>query len=160
MDKFLDELTIEDLKGETQELAETIGLDAFKRLVQAYNGTGRLYIPQLSRITAPIRDRHIYEDHKHGGLDVPKLALKYALTDAYTRQIIKERERIEKRAVRPVSYTHLDVYKRQGSWNGMNPRFPHVRFAEAPASCAEDGHTVTRAYRQHAPNAGAVQGYM
>ena len=47
-----------------------------------------------------------------------------------------------------------------GSWNGMNPRFPHVRFAEAPASCAEDGHTVTRAYRQHAPNAGAVQGYM
>ena len=63
----------------------------------------RLYIPQLSRITAPIRDRHIYEDHKHGGLDVPKLALKYALTDAYTRQIIKERERIEKRAVRPVS---------------------------------------------------------
>lgn len=53
MDKFLDELTIEDLKGETQELAETIGLDAFKRLVQAYNGTGRLYIPQLSRITAP-----------------------------------------------------------------------------------------------------------
>lgn len=43
MDKFLDELTIEDLKGETQELAETIGLDAFKRLVQAYNGTGRLY---------------------------------------------------------------------------------------------------------------------
>ena len=40
MDKFLDELTIEDLKGETQELAETIGLDAFKRLVQAYNGTG------------------------------------------------------------------------------------------------------------------------
>ena len=35
MDKFLDELTIEDLKGETQELAETIGLDAFKRLVQA-----------------------------------------------------------------------------------------------------------------------------
>lgn len=47
MDKFLDELTIEDLKGETQELAETIGLDAFKRLVQAYNGTGRLYIPQL-----------------------------------------------------------------------------------------------------------------
>ena len=103
MDKFLDELTIEDLKGETQELAETIGLDAFKRLVQAYNGTGRLYSPQLSRSTAPIRDRHIYEDHKHGGLDVPKLALKYALTDAYTRQIIKERERIEKRAVRPVS---------------------------------------------------------
>lgn len=93
MDKFLDELTIEDLKGEARELAETIGLDAFKRLVQAYNGTGRLYIPQLSRITAPIRDRHIYEDHKHGGLDVPKLALKYALTDAYTRQIIKEREK-------------------------------------------------------------------
>ena len=35
MDKFLDELTIEDLKGEARELAETIGLDAFKRLVQA-----------------------------------------------------------------------------------------------------------------------------
>lgn len=103
MDNFLEELTIEDLKGEAQELAETIGLDAFKRLVQAYNGTGRLYIPQLSRITAPIRDRRIYEGYKHGGLDVSKLALKYALTDAYIRQIIKEHEKIEKQAVRPVS---------------------------------------------------------
>ena len=96
MDNFLEELTMEDLKGEAWELAETIGLDAFKRLVQAYNGTGRLYIPQCSRITAPIRDRHIYEDYGHGGLDVPKLALKYALTDAYLRQIIKEHEKIEK----------------------------------------------------------------
>lgn len=103
MDEFLEELTIEDLKGEARELAETIGLDAFKRLVQAYNGTGRLYIPQLSKITAPIRDRHIYEDYEHGGLSVSKLALKYSVSERHIREVIREHKNLKEQAVRPVS---------------------------------------------------------
>ena len=36
MQELLDKLTLEQLKDEPRELAETIGLDAFKRLVSAY----------------------------------------------------------------------------------------------------------------------------
>ena len=47
-----------------------------------------------------------------------------------------------------------------GSWSGTNPRFPRVRFAEAAASCAEDGHIVTQPYKRHVPNADAAQSCM
>lgn len=44
--EMLNELKLEDLQGEARELAETIGMDAFRRLVDVYGGTGRVYIPQ------------------------------------------------------------------------------------------------------------------
>ena len=89
MNKFLEELSPEHLKGEAAELAETIGMDAFRQLVLLYGGTGHLYIPPLDNITAPVRNRHIYEDFKSGNLSVPAIALKYKLSEPYIRQIIK-----------------------------------------------------------------------
>ena len=44
--------------------------------------------------------------------------------------------------------------------NLLHARRLMERYEPTLPPCAEDGHTVTRAYRQHAPNAGAVQGYM
>lgn len=38
--ELLNELKLEDLQGEARELAETIGMDAFRRLVDVYGGTG------------------------------------------------------------------------------------------------------------------------
>lgn len=37
--ELLNELKLEDLQGEARELAETIGMDAFRRLVDVYGGT-------------------------------------------------------------------------------------------------------------------------
>ena len=59
--ELLNELKLEDLQGEARELAETIGMDAFRRLVDVYGGTGRVYIPQADKLLIPIRDRLIRE---------------------------------------------------------------------------------------------------
>ena len=45
MNSFLDDLTLEQLDGDSRELAEVIGMDAFKKLVEVYGGSGSLYIP-------------------------------------------------------------------------------------------------------------------
>ena len=60
--ELLNELKLEDLQGEARELAETIGMDAFRRLVDVYGGTGRVYIPQADKLLIPIRDRLILDD--------------------------------------------------------------------------------------------------
>ena len=48
--EMLNELKLEDLQGGARELAETIGMDAFRRLVDVYGGTGRVYIPQADKL--------------------------------------------------------------------------------------------------------------
>ena len=60
--ELLNELKLEDLQGEARELAETIGMDAFRRLVDVYGGTGRVYIPQaLSSVRS--QSRNMYRSH-------------------------------------------------------------------------------------------------
>ena len=61
--ELLNHLQLDDLKGEAHELAETIGMDAFRRLVDVYGGTGRVYIPQADTLLIPIRDRLIREEY-------------------------------------------------------------------------------------------------
>ena len=56
-------LTIDDLHGESRELAETIGMDAFVKLVEVYGGTGRMYIPQADMLLIPVRDAKIREEY-------------------------------------------------------------------------------------------------
>ena len=51
--ELLNHLQLDDLKGEAHELAETIGMDAFRRLVDVYGGTGRVYIPKRTRCSFP-----------------------------------------------------------------------------------------------------------
>ena len=52
-----------DVYKRQHELAETIGMDAFRRLVDVYGGTGRVYIPQADTLLIPIRDRLIREEY-------------------------------------------------------------------------------------------------
>ena len=61
--ELLNELELEDLQGEARDLAETIGMDAFRRLVDVYGGTGRVYIPQADKLLIPIRDRLIRDEY-------------------------------------------------------------------------------------------------
>lgn len=90
MTDFLDELTLDHLSGEYLELAETIGLESFKKLVAAYGGSGRTYIPAYAMVVQEIRNQHIYEDYHEKGLDVYKIAKKYNLGEARVRKIIND----------------------------------------------------------------------
>ena len=83
--ELLNELKLEDLQGEARELAETIGMDAFRRLVDVYGGTGRVYIPQADKLLIPIRDRLIRDEYN--GSNVYALCKKWKLSEEYVRGI-------------------------------------------------------------------------
>ena len=73
----LDQLRLEQLHGNQRELAETIGIEAYKRLVLKYGG-GNIYICKPDTLLQPLRDDAIYQ-HFDGG-NYRELALAYHLT--------------------------------------------------------------------------------
>ena len=97
--ELLNELKLEDLQGEARELAETIGMDAFRRLVDVYGGTGRVYIP--------IRDRLIRDEYN--GSNVYALCKKWNLSEGYVRGIVREKTEQIRRAPLEGQCTLFDV---------------------------------------------------
>lgn len=88
MTDFLDELTMDRLDDEMQILAETVGMDAFKRLVLVYGGTISCYVPKISAVTVPVRNRHICDDYKLEKMSAINIASKYGLSVYAVRKII------------------------------------------------------------------------
>ena len=86
--ELLNHLQLDDLKGEAHELAETIGMDAFRRLVDVYGGSGRVYFPQAVTLLIPIRDRLIREVY-----NVYELCKKWDLGESMVRTIIRDKIR-------------------------------------------------------------------
>ena len=84
MEKLLQEIALEDLVGfseDTNMLAKTLGIDAFRKLVAAYSGC-QIYVPHMKTITRAIRDKHIIREFD--GYNSKELSRKYGLC---TRQI-------------------------------------------------------------------------
>lgn len=105
--ELLNELKLEDLQGEARELAETIGMDAFRRLVDVYGGTGRVYIPQADKLLIPIRDRLIRDEYN--GSNVYALCKKWNLSEGYIRGIVREKTEQIRRAPLDGQWTLFDV---------------------------------------------------
>lgn len=87
--QLLRQLTMDDLSGENHILAETIGMEAFIKLVETYGGTGRLYIPQADMLLIPIRDKKIKEEYN--GDNIYELCKKWELSESYIRKIVHEK---------------------------------------------------------------------
>ena len=62
MNSFLDDLTLEQLDGDALDLAELIGIDAFKKIVEVYGGSGSLYIPSFATLRAGLRNQKLVQD--------------------------------------------------------------------------------------------------
>jgi len=77
---------LEQLTGEQKELAETIGLEAYKKLVANYAGCP-LYINKPERITKQIRDAEICQ--KFNGSNYKELAKEFYLSESSVRKIIQ-----------------------------------------------------------------------
>lgn len=86
---LLELLTMDDLQGEARELAETIGMEAFRRLVSVYGGTGRMYIPQPDMLLIPVRDAKIRDEYNGG--NIYELCRKWDLSEGYVRKIVAEK---------------------------------------------------------------------
>lgn len=85
---LLDRVQIENLDEEQKNLAELIGLEAFKNLVKAFNGTS-IYIPKIESLEKTVRDQLIKEEFDGG--NYKELALKYGLTETWIRNIVLEK---------------------------------------------------------------------
>ena len=90
MDDLLKQLTIDDLHGDTRDLAETIGMEAFLKLIEVYGGTGRRYIPQASVLTIPIRDAQIREEYD--GTNLLNICRKWGISEGTVRRIVRAKK--------------------------------------------------------------------
>lgn len=84
----IDDITFEQLTGNQLELAELIGIEAYRKLVEYYGGSS-VYIKKFDTITKPARNDEICE--KFNGHNVKALAKKYDLADKTIRGITAEK---------------------------------------------------------------------
>ena len=82
----LDQINKDILKEEQLEVAELIGIENYRLLIEYYAGT-TIYIPKLSEIERTKRNEQIRCEYlKHRNLKI--LALKYDLTEVQIRNIV------------------------------------------------------------------------
>lgn len=93
---LLDMLTLEQLSGEQRDLAETIGLEAYKKLVKLYSGT-EIRIPVEGSLTKEIRNALICEESKR--LSVSVLARKWNMSNRNIRMILKKNKEEQKNGI-------------------------------------------------------------
>lgn len=103
-------LRLEQLDGSARELAETIGLEAFARLVERYGGTDKLYIPGAKTLTRPVRNELIRAEFDGG--NYLQLARKWDLTERNVREIVKAKAQEIKR--RPID-GQISLFESLGS---------------------------------------------
>lgn len=90
-ESLLSKVTLEQLDGNARELADTIGLEAFIKLVLRYGGTDNLYIPVVKSVVQDARDALIQEEFDGGNF--LELARKWSLTERYIRELVKDKRK-------------------------------------------------------------------
>ncbi len=87
----IDKLTsIDQLRDDQKELAEIIGLEAYKKLVVNYAGSF-LYIQKIDSVLKDLRDKEIRD--KFDGGNYGALAREYNLAEATVRDIVTEKRK-------------------------------------------------------------------
>lgn len=82
---LLDKLTIKDLDNDQRTLAECIGIDAYKKLLENYAGSF-VYVRKPEMITNSIRNSCIKKEFN--GCNIHELAKKYNLSVTSIRRIV------------------------------------------------------------------------
>ena len=85
---LLDEVELGDLDEEQKKIAALIGMEGFRSLVRAFNGTS-IYIPKIESLEKSVWDSRIREEFD--GSNYRELALKYGLTETWIRNIVIEK---------------------------------------------------------------------
>lgn len=87
------DIEMTDLEGEQRELAETVGITAYRKLVQVYAGQF-VYISKAETVLLKKRNQRIRAEYT--GQNVRELAIKYDLADNTVHKIVRgEKQRIE-----------------------------------------------------------------
>ena len=87
MNNVLNLITIDRLKDRNLEIAEVIGIEAFRKLL-FYFGGAEFYVPKYEKILLPIRNELIKKEYR--GNNANFLSHKYGLSERYIRSIVKD----------------------------------------------------------------------
>ncbi len=80
-------LEMEDLQEQHREIAEVIGLEAFKKLVEAFGG-GAIYIPQQKEVIKNRVYRLVSEEYD--GSNIKTLCVRYGISVTKAYDIVRE----------------------------------------------------------------------
>lgn len=84
---------ISQLRDDQRELAEVIGLEAYKKLIRHYGGN-QLYVQQAGSVLKDIRDKEIRE--KFDGGNYKELSREYSVSEMTIRDIVaKKRKKLK-----------------------------------------------------------------
>lgn len=87
------DIEMTDLEGEQRELAETVGIAAYRKLVQVYAGQF-VYISKAETVLLKKRNQRIRAEYT--GQNVRELAIKYNLSESTIRVLTStEKKRID-----------------------------------------------------------------
>lgn len=84
---LLDELTIDDLDEEQRELADCIGMEAYRKLVATYAGSP-INVRMPDKLTLKQRNRKIRSEFN--GYNFSELAKRYELSERQIRNIVSD----------------------------------------------------------------------
>lgn len=84
---MLNKVKLEDIPQVHRELADLIGLDAFKKLVK-YAGGSTIYVPVENCIVREVRNRILKATFKG---DYKSMARSYRISETHLRRILKEK---------------------------------------------------------------------
>lgn len=82
---LLEHVELEHLEGEQRQIAEAIGIEAYRRLVRKYAGT-MMYVQTVDTVTRKVRDNMIREEYN--GYNIRELATKYGISEQWVRAIV------------------------------------------------------------------------
>jgi Mor family transcriptional regulator len=83
----LEDIEIDDLPSEQRDLAELVGIETYRRLVERYGGLRQIYIPKLTELGRRARNEEIVD--KFNGCNFSELAREYDLSEVMVRQIVR-----------------------------------------------------------------------
>ena len=86
---MFEDITLDELSDDQQELAECIGIDAYRLLVKHYGGNS-IYISQPKSLIRTNRNEMICNDYN--GKNIKELTRKYGLSVSTIRNILKTRK--------------------------------------------------------------------
>lgn len=81
-------ISFEQLSGDQRELAESIGIKAYKKFVEDYGGS-HIYVCKADTVIPELRNSKIYS--QFNGFNYRELAKKYNLSPKTIREIIAEK---------------------------------------------------------------------
>lgn len=79
--------SLDQLSGDQRELAETVGLEAYRKLVENYGGSS-IYINKIDTVTRSERNNEIRR--KFNGSNYRELAKEYGFSETGIRKIINK----------------------------------------------------------------------